>query len=261
MPTPLILAESGFRTPGAGDFELPPLIDGVPWLTKPVLLALLAIVLIVGFFTMAMRKRALVPDKLQFVAEGAYNFVRNTIARDSIGAAEYKKYLPYLVALFFFVLVNNLFGLFPLTLFPTMSRVAFPMALAVIAWVVFNAVGIKRQGFIGYFKNMMFPSGVPAYVYPLLAPLEFMSTVLVRPVTLSLRLFANMFAGHLLMLVFVTGGEYLIHQSGPIKIVGPVSWIFVIALSFLELLIQVLQAYIITVLTALYIAGALASEH
>jgi F-type H+-transporting ATPase subunit a len=108
---------------------------------------------------------------------------------------------------------------------------------------------------------MMFPSGVPGYVYPLLAPLEFMSTVLVRPVTLSLRLFANMFAGHLLMLVFVTGGEYLLHQSGPVKIVGPVSWIFVVALSFLELLIQVLQAYIITVLTALYIAGALSHEH
>jgi F-type H+-transporting ATPase subunit a len=186
--------------------------------------------------------------------------VRNTIARDSIGE-EYKKYLPYLVALFFFVLVNNLFGLFPFTLFPTMSRVAFPMALAIIAWVVFNAIGIRRQGLVGYFRNMMFPKGVPAYVYPLLAPLEFMSTVLVRPVTLSLRLFANMFAGHLLLLVFVTGGEYLIHESGPIRIIGPLSWIFVIALSFLELLIQVLQAYIITVLTALYIAGALSHEH
>ena len=260
MPTPLILAESGFVTPGSGDFELPPFIHGVSWATKPVLLALISIIVIVVFFTTAMRKKALVPGKLQFVAEGLYNFVRNTIARDSIGE-EYKKYLPYLVALFFFVLVNNLFGLFPLTLYPTMSRVAFPMALAVVAWVVFNAIGIRRQGFIGYFKNMMFPSGVPPYVYPLLAPLEFMSTVLVRPVTLSLRLFANMFAGHLLMLVFVTGGEYLIHQSGPLKIVGPVSWIFVIALSFLELLIQVLQAYIITVLTALYIAGALSHEH
>jgi F-type H+-transporting ATPase subunit a len=260
MPTPLILAEAGFETPGAGDFELPPLIHGVSWSTKPVLLALLSIILIVVFFTAAMRKKALVPGKLQFAAEGAYNFVRNTIARDSIGE-EYKKYLPYLVALFFFVLINNLFGLFPLTLFPTMSRVAFPMALAVVAWIVFNAIGIRRQGLVGYFKNMMFPSGVPAYVYPLLAPLEFMSTVLVRPVTLSLRLFANMFAGHLLMLVFVTGGEYLLHQAGPIKIVGPVSWIFVIALSFLELLIQVLQAYIFTVLTALYIAGALSHEH
>jgi F-type H+-transporting ATPase subunit a len=260
MPTPLILAEAGFETPGAGDFELPPIIHGVSWSTKPVALALLSIILIVGFFAYAMRKKALVPSKTQFVAEGAYNFVRNTIARDSIGE-EYKKYLPYLVALFFFVLINNLFGLFPLTLFPTMSRVAFPMALAVVAWIVFNAIGIRRQGLVGYFKNMMFPSGVPAYVYPLLAPLEFMSTVLVRPVTLSLRLFANMFAGHLLMLVFVTGGEYLLHQSGPIKIVGPVSWIFVIALSFLELLIQVLQAYIFTVLTALYIAGALSHEH
>ncbi len=182
------------------------------------------------------------------------------IARDSIGE-EYRKYLPYLVALFFFILVNNLFGLFPLTLFPTMSRVGFPMALAAISWITFLSIGISRHGFFGYFKAMMFPPGVPAYVYPLLAPLEFLSTVLVRPVTLSLRLFANMFAGHLLMLVFVLGGEYLIHQPGPVKIVGPVAWLFVLALSFLELLIQVLQAYIFTVLTALYIAGALADEH
>jgi F-type H+-transporting ATPase subunit a len=260
MPTPLILAESGFVAPGPGDFELPPFIHGVSWATKPVLLALISIVVIVAYFTYAMRKPALVPSKGQFVAEGLYNFVRNTIARDSIGE-EYKRYLPYLVALFFFVLVNNLFGLFPFTLFPTMSRVAFPMALAAIAWVVFNAIGIRRQGFIGYFKNMLLPPGVPTWVYALLAPLEFMSTVLVRPVTLSLRLFANMFAGHLLLLVFVTGGEYLLHESGPIRIIGPLSWIFVIALSFLELLIQVLQAYIFTVLTALYIAGALSHEH
>lgn len=258
MP-PVILAE-GFETPGAGDFELPPIISGISWTTKPVLLALLSVIIIVVFFTVAIRRRALVPGKLQFVAEAGYNFVRNTIARDSIGE-EYKKFLPYLVALFFFLLVNNLFGLFPLTLFPTMSRVAFPMALAVISWVVFNAVGIARHGFVGYFRGMLFPKGVPAYVYPLLAPLEFMSTVLVRPVTLSLRLFANMFAGHLLLLVFVTGGEYLVHQAGALKIVGPISWLFVLLLSFLELLIQVLQAYIFTVLTALYIGGALADEH
>lgn len=258
--TEWLLAESGYTPPGSKDFELPPFIDGVSWATKPVLLAFLSIIIIVGFFAYAMRKRALVPGKLQFVAEGAYGFVRNSIARDSIGE-EYRKYLPYLVALFFFILVNNLFGLFPLTLFPTMSRVAFPMALAVIAWVLFLSIGISRHGFIGYFKNLMFPPGVPAYIYPLLAPLEFLSTVLVRPVTLSLRLFANMFAGHLLMLVFVLGGEYLIHQAGPVKIVGPIAWIFVIALSFLELLIQVLQAYIFTVLTALYIAGSLADEH
>jgi F-type H+-transporting ATPase subunit a len=260
MPTPLILAESGFVAPGPGDFELPPFIHGVSWATKPVLLAAVSIVVILVYFTVAMRKPALVPSKGQFIAEGLYNFVRNTIARDSIGE-EYKRYLPYLVALFFFVLVNNLFGLFPFTLFPTMSRVAFPMALAAIAWVVFNAIGIRRQGFGGYFKNMLLPPGVPAPVYALLAPLEFMSTVLVRPVTLSLRLFANMFAGHLLLLVFVGGGDYLIHQTGPIRIIGPLSWIFVIALSFLELLIQVLQAYIITVLTSLYIAGALSHEH
>jgi F-type H+-transporting ATPase subunit a len=258
--TGLVLA-AGFPTPGEQDFVFPPFIPGVSWATKPVLLAAISIALIVGFFTYAMRRPKLVPGKLQFVAEMGYDFIRNSLARDSIGE-EYKKYVPWLLSLFFFLLINNLFGLFPFTLFPTMSRVSFCYALAIISWIGFIVIGIRKHGFVGYFKAMLFPPGVPAYVYPLLTPLEFMSTVLVRPITLSLRLIANIIAGHMLMLVFVTGGEYLLfHETGVIRAAGPLSWALVIALSFIEVLIQVLQAYIFTVLTALYIGGALADEH
>ena len=255
--TDLVLAD--FTSPGPRDFVFPA-IAGVNGFTKPIVLAALSVVVIVGFFLYAMRKPALVPGKLQFLAETGYGLVRNSIARDSIGP-EFRKYVPYLVSIFFFILVNNIFGLFPLTVFPTMSRVAFPMALAIVTWVLFLSIGISRRGFVGYFKSMLFPPGVPAYIYPLLAPLEFLSNVIVRPITLSLRLFANMFAGHLLLLVFVLGGEYLLEQEGPVRFVGPLSWLFVLALSFLELLIEVLQAYIFTVLSALYIAGSIADEH
>ena len=98
-------------------------------------------------------------------------------------------------------------------------------------------------------------------MYPLLVPLEFFSNILVRPVTLALRLFANMFAGHLLLILFSTGGLYLIEQGGIGYVAGPLAWVLAIAISFLELLVQFLQAYVFTLLNAMYISGALADEH
>jgi F-type H+-transporting ATPase subunit a len=143
-----------------------------------------------------------------------------------------------------------------------MSRIGFPIVLALMVWVVYNYVGIRKHGVYGYFKDMMFPPGVPKPVYVLLAPIEFVSTFLVRPVTLALRLFANMFAGHLLLLVFILGGAYMLqNESLLLNIFAIPSFIVGIALTFFEALIQLLQAYIFTLLTALYIAGALAEEH
>jgi F-type H+-transporting ATPase subunit a len=143
-----------------------------------------------------------------------------------------------------------------------MSRIAFPIVLALMVWVVYNYVGINKHGFFGYFKNMMFPPGVPKPVYILLAPIEFVSTFLVRPVTLALRLFANMFAGHLLLLVFILGGAYMLfNESLLLNIFSFAAFGTGIVLTFFEALIQLLQAYIFTLLTALYIAGALADEH
>jgi F-type H+-transporting ATPase subunit a len=142
-----------------------------------------------------------------------------------------------------------------------MSRVSFPYVLAIIAWLVFNYIGVRRAGLITYFKQMMFPPGVPKPVYVILAPLELISTIVVRPVTLSLRLFANMFAGHLLLLVFILGGEHLLELGGALALLSPVAFLLAIVMTFFEALVQVLQAYIFTLLTALYIAGALAEEH
>jgi F-type H+-transporting ATPase subunit a len=170
--------------------------------------------------------------------------------------------VPYLVTLFFFVLVNNLFGSIPFLQFPTFSRASMAYALAAVSWVLYNAVGIKKHGFLGYLKLQCVPSGVSAIMYPLLIPLEFFSNILVRPVTLALRLFANMFAGHILLLLFATGGLYLIQHVGGIGYVaGPVAWILAILISFLEILVQFLQAYVFTLLNAMYLQGALADEH
>ena len=258
MTARILAAESEeFQAPGSGAFELPPVFGEI---TKPMLLVMLSAVLISGFFLLATRRPSLVPSKLQFAGESLYDMVRNGVARDVIGHG-FEKYVPYLVTLFTFILVNNLFGIVPFLQFPSMSRIAFPAVLAVLTWLIFNYVGVRRAGLFRYFKDMMFPPGVPWWVYFLLAPIELVSTVLVRPLTLALRLFANMFAGHLLLLVFILGGEHMLELGGPTALLAPFAFLMGIGMTFFEVLVQFLQAYIFTLLTALYIAGALAEEH
>jgi F-type H+-transporting ATPase subunit a len=250
----------GFNPPSAKDFELPPFIEGVDWATKPILLAFLSVIFISVFFIAASRKAAVVPSKLQFAGEGVYNFVREGLGREIIGH-DFLKFVPYLFTLFTFILVNNFFGIIPLLQFPTMSRVSFPYVLAAITFFIFHYVGIKKQGIVKYLREIMFMPGVPKPVYILLTPIEIATYFLVRPLTLSLRLFANMFAGHLLLLVFFLGGEHLLNGVIGLKLVSPFAFVIGIGLTFFEFMVQVLQAYIFTLLTALYIAGALADEH
>jgi F-type H+-transporting ATPase subunit a len=254
------VAAEGFEPPGPADFELPAIAAGV---TKPMLLLVLSAVLVLGFFVLASRKQAMVPGKLQYAGEQAYSFVRNDIARDIIGSRDFLRFVPYLVSLFFFVLINNLYGIIPLLQFPTFSRSGYAYGLAALTWLLYNGVGIARHGVGGYLKHQSLPSGVSGPILLLIVPLEFISNILVRPVTLALRLFANMFAGHLLLILFTLGGEYLLLHSGNLAYapVGVISLILAVLISFLELLVQVLQAYVFTLLTAMYVSGALAEEH
>ena len=171
------------------------------------------------------------------------------------------RFVPYLFTLFTFILTNNLFGIIPLLQFPTMSRVSFPYVLAGTVYIVFHYVGIRKQGAWKYFKEIMFMPGVPKAAYILITPLELLTFLLVRPLTLSLRLFANMFAGHLLLLVFILGGEHLLQGVIGLKLISPFAFFIGIVLTFFEFMVQCLQAYIFTLLAALYIAGALADEH
>jgi F-type H+-transporting ATPase subunit a len=262
----------GFTPPGPGDFNLPPLGPDHTFdflgetmyagVTKPMLLLVLAAVVVALFLRAASAKRALVPGRLQFAGEAAYGFVRNTLARDVIGSKDFMPFVPFLVSLFFFILLNNFFATIPGIQFPTMSRAGMVLALALLTWFVYNGAGIKRHGFVGYLKLQTVPPGVPGYMLPLLVVLEFFSNIVVRPLTLWLRLFANMFAGHLLLILFALGGEYLLLEGSTfVKPVGILTWLLFIAIAFLELLVQFLQAFIFTILTALYISGAVADEH
>jgi F-type H+-transporting ATPase subunit a len=251
-----------FEAPGVSSFDLPPIFEGIPWFDKYMLQAIVAVILVLIFWLVMANKNKMVPSKGQFIGETAYFFVRNSIARDTLGH-DYRRFLPFLIALFSFILINNLWGIFPFTLLPTASHAGWAYGLAIMVWVLYNAVGIAKHGFFGYLKNTTLPAGVPVFMWPLIIPLEFFSNIIVRPITLALRLFANMFAGHLLVLVFVLGGEFLIFHGGSIvnMTAGVVAWIFSMAIFALEIFVQALQAFIFTVLTAVYLSSSLAEEH
>jgi F-type H+-transporting ATPase subunit a len=249
----------GFDAPGPEDFQLPPIFGEV---TKPVLLLVLSVIIVYAFFAYSVRKPALVPSKSQFLGESFHGIVRNSIARDNIGP-EFIKYVPFLTTLFAFVLVNNLFGIIPVIQFPTFSHPGMPYVLAGMVWLTYNIVGLRKHGFVGYLRVSTWPPDVPWWVRIVLTPIEFLSNILLRPVTLSLRLFGNMFAGHLLLLVFILGGEYmLLHsQSILLGVLSPFAFALGIVFTFFEAFIQVVQAYIFTILTASYIGAVLADDH
>jgi F-type H+-transporting ATPase subunit a len=250
----------GFVPPSTKDFQLPPIFGDNVYTTKPILLVFLSVILISTFFILSARKAAIVPSKFQFAGESVYSFVRENLAKEVIGH-DFMRFVPYLFTLFTFILVNNLFGIIPLIQFPTMSHVSFPYVLALSTYLVFHYVGIRKQGAFKYFKEILFMPGVPKAAYILITPLEILTFFVVRPLTLSLRLFANMFAGHLLLLVFILGGEHLFQGVIGLKLISPFAFSIGIVLTFFEFMVQCLQAYIFTLLAALYIAGALADEH
>jgi F-type H+-transporting ATPase subunit a len=266
------LVREEFEPPSPADFDLPAVFGHgsfdflgqaqVSGVTKPMIQIVLAAIVVFALFYLASRKRAMVPGKLQFVGEEAYGFVRNSLGRDIIGSHDFQRFVPYLFALFFFVLFNNFMATIPFIQFPTFSRSGMVYSLALMSWIIYNAVGIRKHGLLGYLKLQSVPSGVGGPILALLIPLEFMSNIIVRPVTLALRLFANMFAGHLLLILFALGGEYLVRDMGGAYAgVGVLAWILFIAVAFLEILIQFLQAYVFVLLNAMYIQGALADEH
>ena len=226
MGNPVVAADGGFTPPGPGDFNLPPIGGGhetfdflgrattsaspsrcCSWCSPPCWSS--------RFFYVAARKRAMVPGRLQFVGEEAYGFVRNSVGRDIIGSHDFMRFVPYLFTLFFFILINNLFATIPFIQFPTLSRAGMVYGLAVMSWVVYNA---RRHPEARVRRLPQAPVGARGHQRArscsLLVPLEFLSNILVRPVTLALRLFANMLAGHLLLILFALGGEYLILHMG-----------------------------------------------
>lgn len=255
----LVLAEVPFP-PSVKDIFPPSLWDAAPWLTKFSLFLWLAVALVLIYFLVSYREPKVVPTKKQWLAESIYGFVREGVAKDVIGH-EGLRFAPYLASLFCFILVANVFSIVPLIQVSPMAHIAFPLVLALSTYGLYLYQGFKKHGFLGYLKHAtVLPA--PWFMQPLLLPIEALQAFVLQPLTLALRLFANMFAGHMLLLVFTLGGFALLNaESLFLKPISLISWAMTIALTFFELLIAALQAYVFTLLTANYLAGTLADEH
>lgn len=260
-----LLSGCGFPAPGAEAFmfnEVAKLtIFGLEFhVTKVTIVLFLCVVLILGFFIYAFRKPKLVPRGAQNVGEMGYLFIRDGISRDIIGK-DGDKFVPFLFSFFFLIWLSNFMGIVPFAQIPVTSIFAIPVAFALIVYLTWVPLGVYRQGFKGFFGGMLFPPGVPKAMYVLLTPLEFLSNMIVRPATHAIRLFANMFAGHLLIATFSIAAFYLLSASVVGILGSAASFTVAVALTGFEALIQFLQAYIFTLLTAVYISGALHAEH
>jgi F-type H+-transporting ATPase subunit a len=254
-----IFSGCGYPAPGLQDFNFRPIFSvGSFHFTKPMLIAVLCAITVIVFFWAAFARPKLVPRGVQNIGELAILTVRDQILRPSLGRKG-DSYLPFLVSLFFFIFLCNLMELIPFFQFPSMSRIGFVWCLVGFVYLLYWYLGFKHQGVWGYFRTMI-PPGVPWFILPILIPVEFLRFFVVQPFTLGVRLFANMFAGHLLLTIFYLATWYMLSFSiGLLYAVG--SAVMVIFVFLLELLVDLLQAFIFTTLTATYIADSLERAH
>ncbi len=235
--------------------------DLVPTFNKVAMIAVAAALIGIVVFLLASRRDPMVaPTGVRNLAESTVDFIENgvvmqTMGRDGLG------WTPFLLSLFIFIYLCNVPGIIPVIYMPATARMAIPMFLALLVWVIFIGVGFKHQGF-GYLKSTLFPPGVPKALYILVTPIEFISTFIVRPFSLMVRLFANMLAGHILLVTFALLTEALIQANDKVLIpVGVLPFGMLLFLTAFEVLVAFLQAYIFTILAAVYIGGAAHPEH
>lgn len=263
-PAILLASEEG----GSG-VEFPPINLIVKWPTlfgedtfygfnKIGLISMIAMIVPVILFVIAGRNASLVPRGLQNVMEVSIDFIEKQVVMPAIGK-DGMRYLPMLMAMFFFIWIGNLFEIIPTSHMPANARMANPIMLALVAWVMFIGVGVKHHG-LKYFKDALFPPGVPKALYLLVTPIEFLSTFLIRPFSLAVRLFANMLAGHILLVTFSVL-TITLFGAGILAIAGVLSFGMLVAFTAFEFMVAFLQAFIFSLLTAVYIGGALHPAH
>jgi F-type H+-transporting ATPase subunit a len=223
---------------------------------KTALMAFVSTIICVLFFWLGARKQALVPTGIQNLAEMGYDVVEENVSLAAMGD-EGRRWTPFFATLFFWIFFINIWEVIPGVQFPATSRIAIPLVLALISWGLFIGVGVIRQG-MGYFWHAINPPGVPLALKFLVVPIEFFSN------SLAVRLFANMTAGHLLLTIFaiMTNELLVVHNSGIFQIAfAPLPFAGLVAFTGFEILVAVLQAYIFTILTAVYIAESMHPEH
>ena len=242
----------------------PPINELIRWqdifsnFNKVGLIAVIAAVIGITVFLLAARKDPLkAPTGVRNLAESGVTFIENDIVMQTMGK-DGLPWTPFLLSLFIFVYLCNVPGIIPLFQMPATARMAIPLFLALTVWVIYNVVGFKHNG-IKYITGMAWPSGVPLLMRPLVGVIELLSNIILRPFSLAVRLFANMLAGHMLLITFAFLTNALVFAETKQLFLKPMSilpFFMLVFLTAFEVLVGLLQAYIFTILTAVYIDAA-----
>lgn len=253
------LAAGEFHAPSLSDFFPPAvLFEGTPFeLDRLMLIRLLMTAVVVVFFVVAFRAPRIVPRGLQNVAEMAVVFVKEQIADEVLGKETGRRFLPLIATIFFTVLFLNFSSIVPFLNISSNARIGMPLVLAAIAYIAFNYVGIRKYGFFKYVRSSIVVPNVPPALHVLLIPIEFVSTFILRPFTLTVRLMANMLAGHIMLVLFFSATWFFLFDATAwMKVFSPFSLLAGIGFTLFELLVIFLQAYVFALLTAVYISLA-----
>jgi F-type H+-transporting ATPase subunit a len=256
----------GFVGPSINDFFPDPvLFAGTPFeLNRVLLIRLLVVVVLVLVLWLGTRSWKVVPTRGQAAMEFVIDFVRKGIVIDTLGEKAGKRFMPLLMTIFFLTLGLNLTGTIPFLQIPSTGLIGQAIIMAIISYVTFIYAGIREHKG-RFFRNALWIPGVPIFIKPVIAALEFLSTFIVRPVTLTLRLTMNMVAGHMLLaLCFLATNFFFVTVlagGNGLGLLGVGTLAFGTAFTVLEIFVGALQAYVFTILTAIYIQMALADEH
>jgi len=257
-------SESGFHAPSLADF-FPPAVafEGTPFeLNRIMIVRLIAAAVAILVIVLAARRAKLVPGRFQVVIEMVLDFCRRQIAIETLGEKLGNKYAPIITTIFFTIFFFNITGVVPFLNIAGTSVIGLPLIFAL--WVFFLYIGaaVKKLGVGGFLKGALFPAGVPKGLYVLLTPVEFLQVFLLRPATLTIRLFANMMAGHLLLaLCFAATSFFFFEAANGMKVLGVVTLAGGFAFFLLEIFVAALQAYVFAILTAVYLQMVLEPEH
>jgi len=241
--------------------EFPPINEILRWqdifpsFNKIALIAVAATVISITLFLLAARRDPLVaPTGARNLAEVTIDFIEESIVMQTLGKSGLK-WTPFLLSLFMFIFLCNIPGVIPIIQMPATARIAIPLALSLLVWVIYIGTGLKHQG-LGYFGHLLWPPGVPTALKPLVGLIEFISTIIVTPFSLTVRLMANMLAGHILLVTFGLLTHALFTAETSQIFLVPMSILpfgMLIFLTAFEILVAFLQAYIFAILAAVYI--------
>ena len=247
---------SGFEPPSMDDFFPAPFaFQGTPFeLNRVMMVRLIMACALVLVFVIGAARARVVPGRFQSALELVLDFVRKNVAEEILGPDFGRRYAPVLTTIFLGVLFLNISGVIPGLQIASTGVVGMPLIFAIVSYIAFFYAGVRANGIGRYLKGSLAPRGVPGFLYPLIVPIEFLSTFILRPLTLTVRLMANMISGHLLLaLCFVATNALFVYASASLKALGAITLAAGVAFIVFEAFVAALQAYIFTLLTAVYI--------